>query len=357
MHERLKVPDAIAVRVDEAAMRQAVTDLFTANGMPAADAVQAAEVLLWADLRAIDSHGVSNMMAFYLQGLKGGTINPAPAWSVTRETPGTAVIDCDRGLGLVVGPPAMRLAMAKARVNGIGAVTAGNGRHFGAAGYHAWLALSEDMIGLSMTVGGLLVTPTFGAKAMVGLNPMAFAAPTAHEAPFVFDASMSSVAANKIRLARRLGAEVPGGWIAGMDGVPVMEDAEVPDNFLMLPAGATRDIGSHKGYSLAVMIDILSGLLAGTGPGFQAGSNVSHHFIAYNIEAFTDAATFKAQMDSYMKALRETPPATGHDRVMYAGLGQHEAELDRRAKGIPYHPEVVDQFRKWADEYGTPRRF
>ena len=357
MHKNLIIPEELVTRVPEAAMRATVEDLFKVAGLSENHARQATDVLMWADLRGIDSHGVSNMMSYYLAGLKGGSINATPVSATTHEAPATATIDSDRGLGLVAGPDAMRLAMAKARVNGIGAVTVGNGRHFGAAGYFAALALEEDMIGMAMTVGGLLVAPTFGSKAMVGLNPLAFAAPTLHEAPFVFDASMSSVAANKIRLARRLNAEVPGGWIAGTDGTPIMQDTEVPEQFLMLPAGATRDIGSHKGYSLAVMVDILSGLLAGTGPGFSTVGTTSHHFVAYNVSAFTDVATFKQNMDDYMKALRETPPAPGHDRVMYAGLGQAEFERDRRTNGIPYHKEVVAQYKLWAAEYGILDRF
>lgn len=351
---RLKIPEHLVVRIPQQAMRETVEGLFAANGMPAADAAQAADVLLWADLRGIDSHGVSNMVTFYLQGLKSGHINPTPKWSIIRESGGTATIDSDRGLGLVLGPPAMALAIEKARANGIGSVAMTNGRHFGAAGYHAAMALGQDMVGLAMTVGGLQVAPTFGAKAMVGLNPLSIAAPADNEAPFIFDASMSSVAGNKIRLAKRIGAPVAGGWIAQMDGTPVMTEAPVPDEFLMLPVGATREIGSHKGFSLAVMVDILCGMLAGTGPGFLAGSNVSHHFLAYRIDAFTDAAEFKANMDTYLKALRETPPAPGHERVEYAGLRMAEHLAERSVSGIPYHREVVEQFRAWATEFGVP---
>lgn len=246
----------------------------------------------------------------------------------------------------------MQLAIAKARQFGVGAVAVTNGKHFGAAGYHAALALQENMIGMAMTVGGLSVTPTFGARAMVGLNPLAFAAPAGNEPPFVFDASMSSVAANKIRLARRLGVPVPGGWIADPDGTPVMEEGEVPDEFLMLPLGGTRDIGSHKGFSLALMVDVLCGLLAGTGPGFEAGGNVSHHFLAFNIAAFTDVEKFKEQMDGYLRALKATPTAPGAERVVYAGLQSHETEVARRERGIPYHPDVIAYYRGLAAELG-----
>ena len=353
---RLRVPEEIAVRVPIETMRATVVDAFAALGLPEQDAQQSADVLVWADMRGVESHGVSNMMPVYVRGLQEGSINPTPQPKVVRETAAIATVDSDRGLGLAVGPPLMRMAIAKAKECGIGSVAVTNGKHFGAAGYHAWLALEHDMIGIAMTVGGTTVTPTFGAKAMIGLNPLAVAVPSATEPPFVFDASMSSVAGNKIRLARRLGARVAGGWIAGADGVPIMEEADVPEQFLMLPLGGTREIGSHKGYSLAVMVDILSGVLSGTGPGFLAGGNVSHHFLAYRVDAFTDLAKFKQDMDTYLRGLRETPPAPGHDRVLYAGLPDHEEELDRRKNGIPYHPEVVQYYRDLAKELGTKDR-
>ena len=176
VEERLRIPEHLTTRGPADTMRATVEDLFVASGMPREDAVQAADMLIWTDLRGVDSHGASNMMAFYLRAFKARTTNPAPAWSVVRETPGTAHIDCDRGLGLAVGPAAMRMAIAKAV--GIGSVVAGNGRHFGAAGDHAAMALEHDIIGISMTVGGLQVVPTFGSKPMVGLNPLSVAAPT-----------------------------------------------------------------------------------------------------------------------------------------------------------------------------------
>ncbi len=355
--DRLKVPEEIAVRVDPEAMRAVVEGMFRSLGAPEADAARSADVLIYADVRGIDSHGVSNMMPVYVEGMKAGWINPTPVWKVLRDAPATASVDSDGGLGLSVGPQLMQLALDKAEACGVGAVSVTNGRHFGAAAYHAALALERGMIGVAMTVGGLQVAPTFGAKAMIGLNPIAVAAPTRSEAPFVFDASMSSVAGNKITLARRLGAPVAPGWIAWPDGTPIMEERPVPDEFLMLPLGATRDIGSHKGYGLAVVVDILCGLLSGTGPGFGMWpGHASHHFLAYRIDAFSDPGVFLDHMDDFMRGLRETPPAPGHERVLYAGLPEHETEQERRAHGIPYHPDVIDWFRKTADELGVPQR-
>ncbi len=354
---RFEVPDDIAIRIDAEDMRATVEGIFHSLGAPEADARRSADALIYADLRGIDSHGVSNMTPIYVAGMRQGWINPAPEMRIVRETPAVATVDSDRGLGLTIGPQAMALALDKAAECGIGSVVATNGRHFGAAAYHAAMALERDMIGIAMTIGGLSVTPTFGAKAMVGLNPIAIAAPARNEAPFLFDASMSSVALNKIRIARRLGAAVGPGWIAKPDGTPIMEEGLPPDEFLMLPLGATREIGSHKGYSLAVMVDILAGLLGGDPAGFRRDIfDVSHHFLAYRIDAFTDLESFKDEMDAFMQGLRETPTAPGFDRVVYAGLMEHESEMERRKRGIAYHPDVVDWFRKTAEELDVPHR-
>ncbi len=355
--KRFQVPGEIAIRVPAGQMHAAVEALFGALGCPRDDRLRCADALLYADLRGIDSHGVSNMMRLYMAMLKQGFVNPAPSLRVLRETDATATVDSDRGLGLTIGPQCMDLALEKAERCGIGSVVATNGRHFGAASYHAARALEREMIGVALTVGGLAMVPTFGGEARVGLNPIAIAVPARDEPPFVFDASMSSVAGNKLRIARRLGSTILPGWIATPDGTPIMEESPVPDDLMMLPLGSTRELGSHKGYGLAVMVDILSGLLGGDPAGFERDpGDVSHHFLAYRIDAFSDLEGFKDHMDEYLRGLRETKPAPGQERVLYAGLPEHEAELDRRARGIPYHPEVVEWFRKTAGELGVEHR-
>ena len=182
-------------------MHTTVVDIFLKMGMSADDAEQAAEVLVYADIRGIETHGVSNMLRGYVKQFGNGAINPTPNPKIVREMPAAATLDCDGGHGLVVGPMAMNMAIERAKVYGIGTVTANNGRHFGAAAYHAAMALEHGMIGIAMTTGGMMVVPVDGAKPMFGLNPIAIAVPTRHEAPFIFDASMSSVAGNKIALA------------------------------------------------------------------------------------------------------------------------------------------------------------
>ncbi len=338
------------MRVDHEKMRVTLEAIFGRMGMSEADAAQSADVLVYADLRGIESHGVSNMMRAYVKMFGDGVINPRPHVKTLRESAAVATLDSDGGLGLVVGPQAMNMAIEKAKAAGVGAVSVGNARHFGAAAYHAHMAVEHDMVGVSMTIGGTAMAPTHGAKAMLGLNPIAVAAPAREEAPFIFDASMSAVAGNKVQLARRLGEPLAPGWVGRQDGTPIMTETDPEDGQLMLPVGGTREGGSHKGYGLSVMIDILAGVLSGTGPGLMSGVSRAHHFVAYDIASFTDVDDFKATMDEYMRRLRECPPAPGQDRVVYAGLPEAEDEKERRANGIPYHPEVLDWFGDIAAE-------
>ena len=260
MLERFHVPEDIAVKVDHKDIFKVVENIFLKMGMSKEDAFVSADVLIYADVRCIESHGVSNMLRRYVQSFAENDINPTPKPKVIRLKGAVATLDSDAGHGLVVGPYAMKMAIEKAKDYGIGSVTVINGRHFGACAYHAEMALEHNMIGIAMTTGGLMVAPVNGAEARVGLNPIGVAVPTKEEPPFIFDASMSSVAGNKIALAQRIGVKVMPGWIAKKDGTPIMEETEVPDEYLMLPAGGTREIGSHKGFS-TFMSHFLSSLL------------------------------------------------------------------------------------------------
>ena len=246
----------------------------------------------------------------------------------------------------------MEIAIEKARSTGIGVVTMFNGGHVGMAAYHAMLALPHDMIGVCMTATGPDVAPTFGRAPRLGTNPIAIAAPTREERPWVFDMATSVVPVNKVRNARRMGTLLPPGTIAAEDGTPVMEPAPVPDDYILLPLGTNRDSGSHKGYGLAVAVDIMCSVLSGTDYGMQAGrQNYRHYVAAYNIDAFSDVGEFKARMDDFIRELKATPPATGHDRVMVAGDPEWDALEERSVKGIPLHREVVEWFRGVCAEF------
>ena len=352
MLERFKVPDDIAVRVPAGTMRGVVESIFTALGMSDTDAAKCADVLVYADVRGIDSHGVSNMMRAYVAGLKGGYINPKPIMKRTRDFPAAVSVDGDRGLGLGQGKELMELACERAKTSGVAVVTAFNSGHYGPSAYFAHLALEHDMVGLSMTAGGLQVAPTQGAEPLLGLNPIGIAAPSRNEPPYIFDASMSSVAGNKISLLKRVGGDALPGWIAEADGAPIMAESPVPDQFLMLPLGGTREIGSHKGFGLSMMVEVLCSALTGTGAGPHRRQRTAHYFMAYNVAAFTDIDTFKDDMDAYLRSILDCKPAPHETRVVYPGIPEHEAEIDRSANGIPYHPEVIEWFNGVMGELG-----
>jgi LDH2 family malate/lactate/ureidoglycolate dehydrogenase len=354
MLEQFHVPADIAHHVQHDALRDTCAQLLETAGLPADDARLAADVLVASDLRGVETHGVSNLMRSYITGLGNGHLNPRPDMRIVRETPACATIDSDGGMGVVIAPKAMEIAIEKGKATGAGLVSIANGRHLGMAGYHAMMALEHDMIGQCMTACGPTFAPTFAAEAAIGTNPIAIAAPAGEEPPFVFDAAMSILAANKITLARRLGVDLEPGWIADKNGTPITESVPVPDEYVLLPAGSTRELGSHKSYSLGVVVDILGGLLNGSPAGPMAPKGNNNHFVAaYDIEAFIDLQEFKDGMDEYLRSLRDLKPAPGHERVYYAGLPEHEEEAKRREHGIPLHPEVIDWFRSTCSELGV----
>ena len=361
MLEQFKVKEEDSVRVKADPLRNIVAAILEKLNVPPEDALLGADVLVSADLRGVDSHGVSNMLRSYVQSYRDGYTNPRPDWKIIRESPATATIDCDRGLGTIIAPKGMEVAIQKAKETGIGIVTMGNGRHLGMAGYHAMLALKHDMIGMCMTAPGPLVLPTFGREARLGTNPIAVAVPTQNEPPFVLDMATSVIAANKIGIARRLGSSLSSGWIADEDGTPIMQEVPTPPVSAnvqgasypgqVLPLGSTREMGSHKGYGLACVVEIFCALLSGSGFSMITERNEMKHFVAaYNIEAFTPIAEFKSMMDEFLRTLKDTPPAKGQERVFVAGQPEYEIESDRLSNGIPLHTEVIQWFREICKE-------
>jgi LDH2 family malate/lactate/ureidoglycolate dehydrogenase len=357
MLDRFKVPLEDQVHVSEAALRQTVTAIFEQCNLTPEDAAIGADVLVTTDLRGVESHGVSNMLRSYVQSYQKGDYNPRPNWRIVRESPSTATIDGDGGLGVILGPKAMRIAIDKARAVGVGIVTMYNGRHLGAVGHHAMLAAQEDMVGMCMTATQPSVVPTFGAETRFGTNPIAIAAPAKEQPAILFDVATSAVAGNKIGLATRVGSNLLPGWVADTEGNPIMEETPVKPRgqYFQLPLGGTRELGSHKGYGLALMVETLCTMLSGTLPfGMERNTGYKHFFAAYNISAFTDVDTFKENMDQMLGWLRETKPAAGEERVLYPGLLEYEEERERREHGIPLHKEVIQWFGKITSEFGVP---
>jgi L-2-hydroxycarboxylate dehydrogenase (NAD+) len=354
--ERFKVPEQDQVLVSEAALRRTVSEIFEKLGVSPDDAAEGADVLTMTDLRGVETHGVSNMLRAYVRDYRAGKLNPAAGWRLMRESPGTAVIDAERRLGIMIGPKAMRLAIEKARRIGVGTVIVHNCGHFGAIGHHAMLAAEQDMVGVCFTGAGLSVVPTFASRPLLGTNPIAIAAPARREPPLLFDAATSAIAGNKIRLAMRVGSPLLAGWVTDTDGTPIMEEKPVfnREDIYQLPLGGTREQGSHKGYGFALMAEVLSTVLSGALPTMLSpGSGSKTQFAAYDIRAFTDRDQFKDTMDEMLKTLRTAKPAPGQERVLYPGLAEAEDIETRRAHGIPLHREVIQWFAECTRELGV----
>jgi L-2-hydroxycarboxylate dehydrogenase (NAD+) len=264
--ERFKPAAGDLVHVPEPSLRKTVTALFEKVGLPPEDAAEGADVLVMTDLRGVESHGVSNMLRTYIQQYRQGILNPKPQWRIVREAQGTATIDGDRGLGMIQGPRAMRLAMEKAQNVGVGVVTIFNSGHLGAVGHHAMIAAKGNMVGMCLTATGASVVPTFASEPRFGTNPISIAAPARNEAPVYFDVATSAIAGNKVRLAARVGAPLLPGWVTDKEGNPVMEETPASERgqFWHLPLGGTREQGSHKGYGFALMAERRSSIWIGS---------------------------------------------------------------------------------------------
>lgn len=359
MSDKFKLEERDTVRVTEGVLREMVAPIFEKMGVPRDDCRLAADVLVTADMRGVSTHGVSNVLRTYINMYREGKTNPKPKLHILRESPAVANIDSDGGLGIIIAPKAMEIAIEKAHNVGIGMVMINNGRHLSMASYHAMLALKHDMIGMciSSTSTKRQMVPTFGAEPRLGTNPIAVAAPAEKEAPFVFDIATTVVAANNLGLARRLGVKLPPGWVSDENGTPIMDEVDPPPPGVerLLPLGSTPEMGSHKGYGLAGVVDILGGILGGGPFGINAvPQNCSHCVAAFNIETFMDTTQFKRAMDEWLQMLKSTKPAPGHDRVLYPGLLEAECEVEYKAKGIPLHKEVVEWFHSICSELHIP---
>ena len=353
MLERFKVPTKDQVRVNHTDLRLTVKEIFQRMGETVEDAILASEVLVDSDLRGVESHGVSNMLKEYINYYQDQIIKPRADWKIMKESPSTATVDADSGLAIILGPKAMKIAIEKAKKVGIGMVTMRNAGHSGAIGHHALIAAKEDMLGMCMTTGGLRVVPTFSAEPLLGTNPIAVAAPTNKRPTFLFDAATCSVAGNKVRLAQRSGKKLMPGWVSDENGTPLMEEYKVEDHIdipPLLPLGGTREIGSHKGYGLSLVAEIMCSLMSGGLPSMLEGHEATnkHFFAAYNIAAFTDLDEFKKNMDGMLGKLIHSKPAPGFKQVLYPGLPESEDEKDRLRNGIPLHKEVVEFIQETA---------
>ena len=338
-----------------------MTRVLSQTGISSEDASIAADVLLAADMRGVESHGIIRLFPYYYHRLRDGLVNPAPCLRVVAETPAALTLDADNGLGHPGAYRAMRACIEKARQSGAAVATVRNSNHFGIAGYYAMQALPEDMIGLSFTNAGALVAPTYGRTAMLGTNPIAVAVPAGDELPYVLDMATSIVPIGKVTVYHKAGLEIPSGWGIDSTGQVTVDPTRVLDGGALLPLGGLDEMRGYKGYGLALFVDILCGVLAGSAfglaidPGGSADlSRIGHCFAAVRIDAFRPLNEFKRDMDALIRELKSAPKAAGEERIYIAGEKEFEmTELSRR-QGVPVLAQTVDMLKAEGEQAGVP---
>jgi L-2-hydroxycarboxylate dehydrogenase (NAD+) len=345
-------------------LHQFAVNLFMKIGCPIEQAIEAANVLLSADLRGVDSHGVARLVG-YLRLYEKNRINSKPQISVVHETPSTAVVDGDAGLGLVAGPYAMRLAIEKAKNVGTGWIAVKNSNHYGIAGYHAMMALEADCIGISMTNASPLVAPTYSKERLLGTNPIAVAVPAENEPPFVADMATTTAANGKLEILQRKNESAPLGWLQDKEGQPTQAAQGIVEGGALLPLGGDREHGSHKGFILGSIVDILSAVLSGANfgpwvPPFVSfldpdpnpvGAGIGHFFGALRIDAFRPASEFKTHMDIWIKRFRNAVTINETNKVIIPGDPERQMDQLRRKEGIPLLDTVVKDLQSLSEQY------
>jgi L-2-hydroxycarboxylate dehydrogenase (NAD+) len=340
--------------------------IFLSIGCPETDAETASKILVAADLRGIDSHGIARL-AGYVRLFDNGRLNPKPIVKIIHETHSTGVLDGDAGLGLVVAPKAMQIAIEKAQNVGSGWISVQNSNHFGIAGHHASLALPHDMIGWAMTHAAPLVTPTYSKEKLLGTNPIAVAIPAETEPAFLADFASTAVAYGKLEILQRKNQPLPHGWAQDKNGNPTDDAFAIKNGGALLPLGTDREHGSHKGYGLGAIVDILSGVLSGAnfGPwvppfatagfmtaGEKVGVGTGHFLGAMRIDGFRPAADFKADMDRWIKRFRSAEAVEGQ-KVIIPGDPERETEAIRLVEGIQLLEPIQNDLMTLAERFGV----
>jgi LDH2 family malate/lactate/ureidoglycolate dehydrogenase len=349
------------ILLSEPDLRGLVADIFAALGVPRADAQIVASVLVTADLRGIESHGVGRVR-LYVKDIRNGVINPDTAVKVVRDSASIAVCDGGNGLGQVAAHRAMEMCIEKAQATGCASVAVRGSNHFGIAGYYAMMALPHDLIGLSLTNSSPVTVPTYASRAVIGSNPIAVAVPAATERPFVLDMATSVVPLGKMEVTMRAGEHIPLGWGVDREGEPTTDPAEAYWHGGLMPLGGTPEMRGYKGYGLALVVDILSAVLSGASFASQIipwqnvrtdAANIGHFFSVWRVDAFMPLDEFKARMDELIRLMREAPKVKGQERIFIPGEKEFEMADRRRKAGIPVHPKVVGTLREIAGETGV----
>jgi LDH2 family malate/lactate/ureidoglycolate dehydrogenase len=354
--------------ISELSLRAFTKNIFLSMGCSEAHAALATDVLILSDLRGIDSHGVARLIG-YVRLWENKRINAKPNITIVHETPTTATVDGDAGLGLVVAPFAMQLAIKKAELYGSGWVSVRNSNHFGIAGYHALMAVEKDMIGFAMTNASPLVAPTFSNERMLGTNPMCYAFPAGKYPPLIVDMATSAAANGKLEIAQRLGKDVPEGWIQDAQGNFTTDPHALRSGGSLLPLGSDREHGSHKGFGLSTTVDILSAVLSGANygpwvPPFVAflsppddpvGLGIGHFVGAMRVDGFRPVDEFKTHLDNWISRFKSASTINPDQKVIIPGEPELEAQAERKKNGIPLVDAVVNDLNGLAEKFGIEK--
>lgn len=339
-------------------MNQFCRSVFVSYGFTEEQAEAITDVLLTADLFGIESHGVQRMVRYHDE-ITRGMVDVKAKPDILYETDLSAVLDANKAMGQLTSIKAMSLAIGKADQFGIGLVTVRNSNHYGIAGYYAKMACDHDLIGISMTNTEAIMVPTFGRQAMLGTNPIALAMP-ADPIPFLFDAATTVVPRGKIEIYRKMNERLPVGWAVDANGTVTQDAALVLDHIIkkkgggILPIGGVGEtLGGHKGYGLALICELMTGIMAG-GPtanhlsSLSAKADLSHCFIAVNYGLFGEKKERKDRFSQYLQELRASAKAVGCERIYTHGEKEFENSKRIRVEGIPVNEKTYDELRKIA---------
>ncbi len=343
-----------------------MTTAFVKMGVPEGDAKICSNVLIEADKRGVDSHGVGRFKPIYLDRMWAGTQNARTDVEIVKDMMATAVVDGHNGMGMVTGHKAMTMAIEKAKKFGMGMVTARNSTHYGAAFYYPSMAIKEGMIGITGTNARPSIAPTWGVEPMLGTNPMTFGIPSDDDFPFMLDCATSVTQRGKLELYDRLNKDLPEGWVIGEDGKYRTDTKQVlvdltKDKAALTPLGGLgEDLGGYKGYGYSTVVEILSAALSSANYlkmllGVDSAGNktpilLGHFFIAINVECFLELNDFKKNVGNILRDLRNSRKATGHDRIWTAGEKEWDVWQYRKDKGVPFNDPLKKSFSEVNDK-------
>ena len=345
-----------------------MTAVFEKMGVPTEDARLCADVLLESDRRGIESHGCNRFKPIYIDRIKSGILNPVTKIDILKETPTTAVLDANDGMGMVASKKAMDMCIEKAHKYGMGMVAVRNSSHYGIAGYWTGLAAKENMIGISGTNARPSVAPTFGVENMLGTNPLTFSMPTDEPFPFTLDCATSVIQNGKIEYYARINHDTPKGLVISREGEELTDSAEILKKIRIQQAalaplgGFGETTGGYKGYGYSTVVEILSAALQSglflkaldgkDEEGKIRPYHLGHFFIAIDTEAFMGAEAFKKTCGDILRDLRGSEKAPGQERIYTAGEKEYDVWMYRKDKGVPVTEAVQKEFIGLRDEFG-----